>query len=73
MKKSRILWLQMLGRGTPFCEEIRKEKFTIFDCFNGSLIEYFNDATTAYLQWCQTARSLKVELGLLRHPPVQNS
>ena len=45
MVKSRILWVQMLGRGTRLCEEIHKEKFTIFDCFNGSLIEYFKDAT----------------------------
>ncbi|MDY6852757.1 MAG: type I restriction-modification enzyme R subunit C-terminal domain-containing protein, partial [Thermodesulfobacteriota bacterium] len=27
------------------CEEIHKEKFTIFDCFDGSLIKYFKDAT----------------------------
>ncbi|MCF6174661.1 MAG: DEAD/DEAH box helicase family protein [Victivallaceae bacterium] len=45
MVKSRILWVQMLGRGTRLCEEINKEKFTIFDCFNGDLIEYFKGAT----------------------------
>ena len=45
MVKSRILWVQMLGRGTRLCEEINKEKFTIFDCFDGSLIEYFRNAT----------------------------
>ncbi|MDY6831495.1 MAG: DEAD/DEAH box helicase family protein, partial [Thermodesulfobacteriota bacterium] len=45
MVKSRILWVQMLGRGTRLCEEIHKEKFTIFDCFDGSLIKYFKDAT----------------------------
>lgn len=45
MVKSRILWVQMLGRGTRLCEEIHKEKFTIFDCFDGSLIEYFKNAT----------------------------
>jgi len=45
MVKSRIMWVQMLGRGTRLCPEINKEKFTIFDCFNGSLIEYFKDAT----------------------------
>jgi len=45
MVKSRILWVQMLGRGTRLCKEINKEKFTIFDCFDGSLIEYFKNAT----------------------------
>lgn len=43
--KSRILWVQMLGRGTRLCPEINKDKFLIFDCFNGSLIEYFNNTT----------------------------
>jgi len=45
MVKSRILWVQMLGRGTRLCPEINKEKFTIFDCFDGTLIEYFKNAT----------------------------
>ena len=45
MVKSRILWVQMLGRGTRLCPEINKEKFTIFDCFDGDLIEYFKNAT----------------------------
>ena len=45
MVKSRILWVQMLGRGTRLCKEINKEKFTIFDCFDGELIEYFKNAT----------------------------
>jgi len=43
--KSRILWEQMLGRGTRLCTDINKDKFTIFDCFNGTLIEYFKDVT----------------------------
>lgn len=43
--KSRILWVQMLGRGTRLCPEINKEKFVVFDCFNGSLIEYFKNTT----------------------------
>lgn len=43
--KSRILWVQMLGRGTRRCADISKEKFTIFDCFDGTLIEYFKDVT----------------------------
>jgi type I restriction enzyme R subunit len=45
MVKSRILWVQMLGRGTRLCPEINKEKFTIIDCFDGGLIEYFKNAT----------------------------
>ena len=45
MVKSRILWVQMLGRGTRLCPEIGKNRFTIFDCFDGTLIEYFKNAT----------------------------
>ncbi len=43
--KSRILWVQMLGRGTRLCPEINKGSFTIFDCFDGTLIEYFKNTT----------------------------
>ncbi len=43
--KSRILWTQMLGRGTRLCPEIYKTHFTIFDCFDGTLIEYFKNTT----------------------------
>jgi len=43
--KSRILWVQMLGRGTRRCPDFPKEKFTIFDCFDGTLIQYFRDTT----------------------------
>ncbi len=43
--KSRILWEQMLGRGTRLCDEINKTHFTVFDCFNGGLFEYFKDVT----------------------------
>jgi len=43
--KSRILWEQMLGRGTRKCDEIGKTHFVIFDCFNGTLIKYFRDAS----------------------------
>ena len=43
--KSRILWVQMLGRGTRKCPEINKTKFTVFDCFDGTLIEYFKNTT----------------------------
>lgn len=43
--RSRILWEQMLGRGTRRCDEINKSKFVVFDCFNGTLIEYFRDVS----------------------------
>ena len=43
--KSRILWEQMLGRGTRLCKDINKEKFTVFDCFGGTLIAYFKDVS----------------------------
>jgi type I restriction enzyme, R subunit len=39
--KSRILWEQMLGRGTRRCPDINKSHFTVFDCFDGTLLEYF--------------------------------
>lgn len=43
--KSRILWVQMLGRGTRLFPDINKVSFKIFDCFGGSLVEYFADTT----------------------------
>jgi type I restriction enzyme R subunit len=43
--KSRILWVQMLGRGTRKCPEINKTKFVVFDCFDGTLIQYFKNTT----------------------------
>jgi type I restriction enzyme R subunit len=43
--KSRILWEQMLGRGTRKCDDIGKTHFVLFDCFNGTLIQYFKDAS----------------------------
>jgi type I site-specific restriction endonuclease len=43
--KSRILWVQMLGRGTRLCQDINKTHFKVFDCFNGSLVEYFANTT----------------------------
>lgn len=44
--RSRILFEQMMGRGTRLCPEIHKTKFTVFDCFNGTLLEYFRRATS---------------------------
>lgn len=43
--KSRILFEQMLGRGTRLCPELNKTHFTVFDCFGGTLLEYFRQAT----------------------------
>lgn len=43
--KSRILWEQMLGRGTRLCNDINKDHFTIVDCFNGTLIDYFKNVS----------------------------
>ncbi len=43
--KSRILWEQMLGRGTRLCPEIGKTHFTVVDCFDGTLIEFFKNAS----------------------------
>lgn len=43
--KSRILFEQMMGRGTRCCPEIHKTHFTVFDCFNGTLLEYFRRIT----------------------------
>ncbi len=45
--KSRILFEQMLGRGTRKGEKHKdKSHFTVFDCFDGSLFDYFRNATT---------------------------
>lgn len=44
--KSRILFEQMLGRGTRKGERFPdKSHFTVFDCFDGTLLEYFRNAT----------------------------
>jgi len=44
--KSRILFEQMLGRGTRKGEKYpEKSHFTVFDCFDGSLLEYFKKTT----------------------------
>jgi type I restriction enzyme R subunit len=44
--KSRILFEQMLGRGTRKGEKFTdKSHFTVFDCFGGTLLEYFKKAT----------------------------
>jgi len=43
--QSRILFEQMMGRGTRLCPDINKGYFTVFDCFNGTLLEYFRKIT----------------------------
>ncbi|MBI4529294.1 MAG: DEAD/DEAH box helicase family protein [Deltaproteobacteria bacterium] len=44
--KSRILFEQMLGRGTRKGEHYPdKTHFVVFDCFDGTLLEYFRKAT----------------------------
>lgn len=53
--KSRILWEQMLGRGTRLCHEINKTNFTVFDCFDGSLIRYFKDVSNFKIEPQQKA------------------
>lgn len=46
--KSRILFEQMLGRGTRKGDWFAPDKshFTVFDCFDGSLFEYFKQASS---------------------------
>jgi type I restriction enzyme R subunit len=45
--KSRILFEQMLGRGTRKGERFPdKSHFTVFDCFDGTLLDYFKQATS---------------------------
>jgi len=44
--KSRILFEQMMGRGTRKGEHHPdKSHFVVFDCFDGTLLEYFKNAT----------------------------
>jgi type I restriction enzyme R subunit len=44
--KSRILFEQMIGRGTRKGEKYPdKDHFTVFDCFDGTLLKYFKDTT----------------------------
>jgi type I restriction enzyme R subunit len=43
--QSRILFEQMMGRGTRLCPDVHKTHFTVFDCFNGSLLEFFRKTT----------------------------
>ncbi len=59
--KSRILWTQMLGRGTRKCADINKECFTIFDCFDGTLIEYFKGSTDFVIDVTEGGETVTLE------------
>jgi len=49
--QSRILFEQMLGRGTRKGERHpEKSHFTVFDCFGGSLLERFRQVTAIYAE-----------------------
>ena len=41
--QSPILWTQMIGRGTRRSPNFKKERFLVFDCFNGTLVDRFKD------------------------------
>jgi len=49
--KSRILFEQMLGRGTRKSDRYPdKSHFVVFDCFDGTLLEYFRSASAFTLE-----------------------
>ncbi len=59
--KSRILFVQMLGRGTRKSPDLPdKSHFTVFDCFDGTLFDYFKNATeeTSEVSLDKPARSI---------------
>jgi type I restriction enzyme R subunit len=61
--KSRILFEQMLGRGTRKGEKFTdKSHFTVFDCFNGSLMEYFKQATAITAEPPQTSSKTVIQI-----------
>lgn len=41
--QSPILWTQMIGRGTRRSPNFKKDRFLVFDCFNGTLVNRFKD------------------------------
>lgn len=41
--QSPILWTQMIGRGTRRSPNFKKDRFVVFDCFNGTLVDRFKD------------------------------
>ncbi len=61
--KSRILFEQMLGRGTRKGERFPdKSHFVLFDCFDGTLLEYFKNATAITAEPPQTTSRTVVEI-----------
>lgn len=61
--KSRILFEQMLGRGTRKGEHCPdKSHFVVFDCFDGTLLEYFKKATAITAEPPQRETRTIVEL-----------
>jgi type I restriction enzyme, R subunit len=61
--KSRILFEQMLGRGTRKGEHFPdKTHFVVFDCFDGTLLEYFRKATAITAEPPRTEARTIVEL-----------
>ena len=49
--KSRILFEQILGRGTRKSDNYPdKSHFVVFDCFDGTLLEYFRTATSMTIE-----------------------
>ena len=51
----------MLGRGTRKCPDINKDHFTIFDCFDGTLIEYFKDSTDFVIEVEETGETITIQ------------
>lgn len=67
--KSRILFEQMLGRGTRKGEQFIKDSgfppkshFVVFDCFDGTLMEYFRQATAITAEPPETEIKTIVEI-----------
>lgn len=61
--KSRILFEQMLGRGTRKGEHFPdKSHFVVFDCFDGTLLQYFRQATAITAEPPQREHKTIVEI-----------
>jgi type I restriction enzyme R subunit len=61
--KSRILFEQMLGRGTRKGERHPdKSHFVVFDCFDGTLLEYFREATAITAEPPETGTRTIIEV-----------
>ena len=70
--QSRILFEQMLGRGTRKGEKHpSKDHFTVFDCFDGTLLAYFKSATDspAALVTSEVVQSLRDGQALTTYGP----